>query len=49
MDEIRDELGLGSDRELGVRVEHQPKERRPRAPDADDEGRRRNVSVTLPL
>ena len=41
VDQLGDELRLGRDRELRVGVEHHPQQRRPRAPDPDDERRRR--------
>ncbi len=37
LDQLRHEVGLGRDRQLGVGVEHQPQQRRARATDADDE------------
>src|SRR5262249_32052149 len=43
--ELVQEMRLAGDRERGVRVEHQPEERRARAPDADDERRRRHSAV----
>jgi hypothetical protein len=44
-DQLRQEVGLRGDRERGMRVEHQAKERRPGAGDADDEGGRRAVGL----
>jgi hypothetical protein len=42
-DQLRDEVGLRGDRDLGMGVEHQPQQRRPRAGRPDDErGRRRS-------
>ena len=46
VDQLGHELRLGADRELGMGVEHQPQQRRPRAPDPDDERRRRGAGGT---
>ena len=40
LDQLRDEVRLGRDRQLGVCVEHHPQQRRPGAVDSDDERRR---------
>ena len=42
---LRQEVGLGRDRQLGMRVEHQPQERGARAGDADHERRRHTTGV----
>ena len=39
LDQLRDEMRLRRDRQLGMCVEHQAEQRRPRARDADHEGR----------
>ena len=39
LDQGGQEVRLGRDRKLGMRVQHQPQKRRSRAPDSHDEGR----------
>ncbi len=48
LDQVGDEMRLRGDRDLGMRIEHQPQQRRPRARRADDERRRRRRRARAP-